>query len=52
MRKAYKGTNEIFDVGDLVSKEPFKQFLSWFEEASKTDGIREANAMSLATSTK
>ncbi|RUS72112.1 hypothetical protein EGW08_020125 [Elysia chlorotica] len=52
MRKAYKGTTEIFDVGDLVSKDPFKQFLAWFEEASQVDSIREANAMSLATSTK
>ena len=52
MRKAYQGPAETFDVGDLISDEPFKQFLDWFEKATKTDGIKEANAMALATSTK
>ncbi|GFN82436.1 retrovirus-related pol polyprotein line-1 [Plakobranchus ocellatus] len=52
MRKPYKDNNEVFDIGDLVSKEPFKQFLSWFDQARKTDDIKEANAMALATATK
>lgn len=52
MRKPYRGKHDVFDVNDLVSKEPFEQFKSWFEEAKNTEGIMEANAMSLATSTK
>ncbi|XP_059178478.1 pyridoxine/pyridoxamine 5'-phosphate oxidase-like isoform X2 [Physella acuta] len=52
MRKPYRGKHDIFDVSDLVSREPFEQFKSWFEEAKNTEGIMEANAMSLATSTK
>ena len=30
--------------------DPFEQFKSWFDEAVKTDEIKEANAMCLATS--
>jgi len=52
MRKPYKGKQEVFDVGDLVAKEPFEQFYAWFEEAKQTDGIMEANAMAIATATK
>ncbi|XP_005109139.1 pyridoxine-5'-phosphate oxidase isoform X3 [Aplysia californica] len=52
MRKPYKGKQEVFDVGDLVAKEPFGQFTAWFEEAKNTDGIMEANAMAIATATK
>merc|ERR1712241_67105 len=52
MRKPYKGKQDVFDVGDLVAKEPYQQFYAWFDEAKKTDGIMEANAMSLATASK
>ncbi len=52
MRKPYKGVTEIFDVGNLVAKEPIAQFTDWFQTACATDGIMEANAMSLATATK
>ena len=52
MRKPYKGKEEGFDVDQLVSKEPYGQFQKWFEIACKTDGIMEANAMTLATATK
>ncbi|CAL1530757.1 unnamed protein product [Lymnaea stagnalis] len=51
MRKPYKGKQDIFDIKDLVSQEPYGQFKAWFEEAKQTDGIMEANAMSLATAT-
>ena len=30
----------------------YKQFENWFEQAKKTPGIEEANAMCLATATK
>ena len=52
MRLPYRSSSDVFDVGDLVSREPFKQFESWFAEARETPEIEEANAMSLATATK
>ena len=52
MRKAYRGEQEVFDVDKLVSCEPFANFQNWFDQACKTDGILEANAMALATATK
>ena len=52
MRKPYKGEGEHFDVDQLESTEPYGQFQKWFEVACKTDGIMEANAMTLATATK
>ena len=52
MRKPYLNEKECFDVKDMVSKEPFKQFEHWFEHAKNTAGIEEANAMCLATATK
>jgi len=52
MRKAYKGINDGFDVGDLVSKNPIAQFTAWFEQAKLCDGIHEPNAMAIATATK
>ena len=45
MRKPYLNEKEAFDIKDLVSKEPYAQFMHWFEEAKKTPGIEEANAM-------
>jgi len=49
MRIAYR--NDSFDVGDLhPTLDPFEQFRAWFNEAVKTDEIKEANAMCLATS--
>ena len=45
MRKPYLNEKEAFDIKDLVSKEPYAQFTQWFEEAKKTPGIEEANAM-------
>ena len=52
LRKPYKGEQEIFDVDSLSCLEPFGQFQEWFDIASKTESIHEANAMSLATSSK
>lgn len=52
MRKAYKGINEGFDIGDLVSKNPIEQFTAWFEQAKLCEGIHEPNAMAIATATK
>ncbi|XP_035220050.1 pyridoxine-5'-phosphate oxidase-like [Stegodyphus dumicola] len=37
---------------DFSSKNPFILFDSWFNLAHKTDGIREANAMAVATADK
>ncbi len=51
MRKPYHDKSDIFDILNLVSKEPFGQFENWFEEAKKTTSIEEANAMCLATCT-
>jgi pyridoxamine 5'-phosphate oxidase len=52
MRIPYLGRGESFTEDQLVSKEPFAQFNSWFERAAVTQGIEEANAMCLATATK
>nr|XP_022308679.1 pyridoxine-5'-phosphate oxidase-like isoform X1 [Crassostrea virginica] len=52
MRKPYRSSEDIFDVNNLVSKNPIKQFESWFNEAREVPNIGEANAMALATATK
>lgn len=52
MRHPYKNAQEVFLEKDLVSKEPFGQFKQWFDKASHTTGILEANAMCLATATR
>jgi len=49
---AYLKEKDAFEVKDLVSKEPYKQFENWFEQAKVTPGIEEANAMCIATATK
>ena len=51
MRKPYHDKSDVFDFKDLVSKEPFQQFKSWFEAASSNQAIYEANAMCLSTAT-
>ena len=51
MRKPYHDKSDVFDFEDLVSKEPFQQFKSWFEAASSNEAIYEANAMCLSTAT-
>jgi len=52
MRAPYHNLDEGFDVQDLTAKEPIGQFTDWFEAASKDAGIKEPNAMALATATK
>lgn len=37
---------------DFSEKEPLKLFDAWFAVARNTEGIREANAMALATADK
>lgn len=49
MRIKYKEKDETFLEKHLVSKEPFGQFKSWFEEACARKEILEPNAMCLAT---
>ncbi|XP_072949098.1 pyridoxine/pyridoxamine 5'-phosphate oxidase-like [Epargyreus clarus] len=50
MRLRYKNKDDTFLEKHLVSKEPFLQFKSWFEEACSKKEILEPNAMCLATS--
>ena len=52
MRTPYRSTSDVFDIDDLVSKDPYKQFESWFDEACHTPNIGEANAMAIATANK
>lgn len=52
MRSPYRSSSDTFDIDDLASKDPFKQFESWFELARSHPRIEEANAMALATATK
>ena len=52
MRKPYNANDATFDVGDLVSHNPFEQFKAWFEEIRTNKEVVEANAMALATCSK
>ena len=52
MRHPYHGIHSTFDLEDLCSGDPVKQFEAWFEEARGVSEIHEANAMALATATK
>ncbi|CAF1018827.1 unnamed protein product [Brachionus calyciflorus] len=52
IRAHYRDPSEIFDVKDLVSKDPIKQFDEWFQLARKNPGIKEPNAMCLSTATR
>ncbi|XP_058477781.1 pyridoxine-5'-phosphate oxidase [Solea solea] len=52
MRKGYKGREECFEEGHLVSLDPIEQFGNWFDKATKCPEIGEANAMCIATATK
>ncbi|GAB1597820.1 pyridoxine-5'-phosphate oxidase-like isoform X1 [Argonauta hians] len=49
MRKPYRSVEEVFDLSELVSKNPMKQFQAWFQEAKSHPQIIEANAIALAT---
>ncbi|XP_021376407.1 pyridoxine-5'-phosphate oxidase-like isoform X1 [Mizuhopecten yessoensis] len=52
MRSPYRSTSDTFDLDDLASRDPFKQFDNWFNLARSHPQIEEANAMALATATK
>ncbi|KAK6618476.1 hypothetical protein RUM43_013669 [Polyplax serrata] len=52
MRAKYKSKDNVFTEDNLVSKEPFGQFKSWFDEACTSSDILEPNAMCLATCTR
>uniref|UniRef100_A0A1B6BY41 pyridoxal 5'-phosphate synthase n=1 Tax=Clastoptera arizonana TaxID=38151 RepID=A0A1B6BY41_9HEMI len=49
MRAVYNAKHQPFLEDHLTYKEPFGQFKVWFEEASRSTGILEPNAMCLAT---
>lgn len=51
IRSHYRDPSDIFDVKDLASKDPIKQFDAWFQLARANPGIKEPNAMCIATST-
>ncbi|XP_075211656.1 pyridoxine/pyridoxamine 5'-phosphate oxidase-like isoform X2 [Lycorma delicatula] len=52
MRAKYNDNCNVFTEGDLESNEPFLQFKKWLDDAIKTPGILEANAMCLATANR
>ncbi|XP_059178486.1 pyridoxine/pyridoxamine 5'-phosphate oxidase-like [Physella acuta] len=43
---------ETLAMDDVMSLEPFGQFQAWFEQAKSTEGMLDANLMSLATATR
>ncbi|XP_037088947.1 pyridoxine-5'-phosphate oxidase-like [Pollicipes pollicipes] len=49
MRHPYKAPSEAFTEDQLVAREPIAQFRDWFDQASRTPGILEPNAMCLST---
>lgn len=52
MRKPYRHDSDIFDIKDLVSRDPITQFDCWFQEACKQPDIKEPNAIALATASR
>ncbi|XP_041367831.1 pyridoxine/pyridoxamine 5'-phosphate oxidase-like [Gigantopelta aegis] len=52
LRIPYKEKHEVFDFDHLASKDPYLQFKCWLDKALSTDGIKEPNAVALATATK
>lgn len=52
MRAKYCDKDNFFLESHLKSTDPIKQFKIWFDDAVKTPGIVEANAMCLATASK
>ncbi|XP_045170111.2 pyridoxine-5'-phosphate oxidase-like isoform X2 [Mercenaria mercenaria] len=52
MRQPYHRTDSTFDVIDLASKDPMKQFEAWFEDTCKDKLVQEPNAMALATASR
>jgi len=51
MRRPYNDVSEQLDIKDFVSKEPFKNFQHWLEQACSCSSIYEPNAMAIATAT-
>jgi len=51
LRQPYNSTSNVFDVKDLLSKEPYENFRHWFDEACNCQNIYEPNAMAIATAT-
>jgi pyridoxine/pyridoxamine 5'-phosphate oxidase len=51
MRANYRNPTDIFDICDLASKDPIKQFDEWFQTAKKDPAVKEPNAMCISTST-
>ncbi|WAQ94270.1 PNPO-like protein [Mya arenaria] len=51
MRKSYHDADSIFDVNDLSSRNPMKQFEAWFNDICAHKSIEEPNAMAIATAT-
>lgn len=51
MRISYRNPHDTFDIQNLASKNPYKQFTAWFEEAKEHKQIEEPNAMCIATAT-
>ena len=51
VRKFSKKAHEHFDIGQLVSREPYGQFKHWFDEVEEQK-IDETRAFTLATATK
>lgn len=52
MRHPYHGLDFQFDIKDLASRDPMKQFEAWFKEMCVNRLVEEPNAMALATATK
>ncbi|GAU99750.1 hypothetical protein RvY_10704 [Ramazzottius varieornatus] len=51
MRVPYHNSKNPFLESDLKALEPIEQFRQWFAETCNTPGIKEPNAVALATST-
>ena len=51
MRVPYHNSKDPFLESDLKAYEPIGQFKHWFDETCSTPGIKEPNAVALATST-
>jgi pyridoxamine-phosphate oxidase len=52
IRGEYRDLSDRFDVQDLASKDPIKQFQNWFEQASQQPTIKEPNAVCISTTSR
>jgi pyridoxamine 5'-phosphate oxidase len=52
IRGEYRDLSDGFDISDLYSKDPIKQFENWFQHARQQPTIKEPNSVCISTATR